>query len=240
MATGFDEKRAERSQVYWNLDGWQNPDTPLVLNHTLHMPYAGLRIGTDSILIPTGDILANQPGSVNNFWSAPKQIGANFTSPEIFGNCGHNCTGYGLSPSLPNDMPHTDSHDISDTCYIQTLPTPLTPSTYLTNPPLAILSSLYSGISVSIYTSQPAMQVYTCGGQNGSLPLKTTQGLHGVEDRPRTVQQYGCVVLEVEDWIDGINQVEWGRESEQIFGPLDGPYVLGARYVFEVGRKGCV
>jgi len=64
------------------------------------MPYAGQRVDTDPILIPTGDILGNQPGSVNDFYSAPKQIGANFSNPDLLGNCGFNCTGYGTSPSI--------------------------------------------------------------------------------------------------------------------------------------------
>jgi len=59
------------------------------------MPYAGQRVETDSILIPTGNIVANQPGSLNDFYSTPKQIGANFTNPDLLGNCGGNCTGYG-------------------------------------------------------------------------------------------------------------------------------------------------
>ncbi|KAK0100738.1 hypothetical protein ONS95_007188 [Cadophora gregata] len=74
--------------------------------------------------------------------------------------------------------------------------------------------------------------MYSCGGQNGSVVLKSTQGLFDVADRPRVIEQYGCVVMEVEDYIDGINHPEWGREKKQIFGPEDGPYVLKAKYVF--------
>jgi len=48
------------------------------------------------------------------------------------------------------------------------------------------------------------------------------------------VEKYGCVVMEVEDWIDAINQPEWQREKKQIFGPGDDPYVLQAAYVFSV------
>jgi aldose 1-epimerase len=65
----------------------------------------------------------------------------------------------------------------------------------------------------------------------GLLALKSTQGLEG---RPSVVEDYGCVVMEVEDWIDGINHPEWGREKKQIFGPGDEPYVLEAKYVFSV------
>ncbi|KAK0100739.1 hypothetical protein ONS95_007189 [Cadophora gregata] len=89
------------SHVYWNLDGFANNETGLALNHTLHMPYAGQRIATDSILIPTGDILGNEKDGLNDFWSKPKQIGANFTNPDLLGNCGGNCTGYGEFLSLP-------------------------------------------------------------------------------------------------------------------------------------------
>jgi len=66
------------------------------------------------------------------------------------------------------------------------------------------------------------------------MALKSTQGLFDVPDRPRTIQQYGCMVLEVEDYIDAINQPEWGRESKQIFQPGGDPYVLQARYVFSL------
>ena len=51
------------------------------------------------------------------------------------------------------------------------------------------------------------------------------------------VEQYGCVVLEVEDWIDGINHPEWGRSDLQIFGPADDPYVLEATYKFSINKE---
>jgi aldose 1-epimerase len=66
------------------------------------------------------------------------------------------------------------------------------------------------------------------------MALKETQGLFNVSDRPRTIQQYGCIVMEVEDWIDAINQPEWGRQDKQIFSPGGDPYVLQASYVFSL------
>lgn len=33
------------SHVYWNLDGYANNETTTALNHTLYMPYGGLRVG---------------------------------------------------------------------------------------------------------------------------------------------------------------------------------------------------
>jgi aldose 1-epimerase len=61
------------------------------------------------------------------------------------------------------------------------------------------------------------------------LPIKSTQGIAG---RPPVVEQYGCVVMEVQDYIDAINQPEWQREKRQIFGPDDPAYTLEANYVF--------
>lgn len=83
------------SHTYWNLDGFANNETRTALNHSMHMPYAGQRIAVDGILVPTGDLVPNPRGSVNDFWSRPKQLGASFGDPELEGNCGTGCTGYG-------------------------------------------------------------------------------------------------------------------------------------------------
>jgi len=201
------------SHTYWNLDGFQNPETPLIFNHTLSLPYSGQRVGTDGILIPDGTIQPNQPGSVNDFWSKPKQIGASFNDPEILGNCGTGCKGYDTSYLI--NRAQNGAYDWQDD-------------------PVATLSSDFSGISINIFTEQEAFQVYSCGGQNGSLALKNTQGFFGDASKPRVVQQYGCVVMEVEDWIDAINQPEWQRSKRNIFGPDTGPYSLEATYRFSV------
>jgi aldose 1-epimerase len=76
--------------------------------------------------------------------------------------------------------------------------------------------------------------MYSCGGQNGSMALKSTQGIYDDPSRPRVIEQFGCIVLEVEDWIDAINQPEWGRSKRNIFGPGDDPYVLQASYRFSL------
>lgn len=203
------------SHTYWNLDGFANNETNTALNHTLYMPYSGQRVDVDNILIPTGDIVANQPGSVNDFWSEPKQLGANLTSPELVNNCGFNCTGY-------------------DTCYLVNRAQNGPYDWRADGGFVAQLASPWSGISVDIYTDQDAFQVYSCNGQNGSMALKSTQGLLDDPDFPRTIPKYGCVVMEVEDWIDAINQPEWQRSKKQIFGPGDDPYVLQASYRFSV------
>lgn len=102
--------------------------------------------------------------------------------------------------------------------------------------PVAVLASEWSGIELSVYSDQDAYQVYTCSGMDGSMPLKKTQGLDGNSKFPRTIPKYGCIVMEVEEWIDGINHPEWGRMSKQVFGPGDDPYVLQARYSFKVNK----
>ncbi|KAI3323693.1 aldose-1-epimerase [Xylariaceae sp. AK1471] len=201
------------SHTYWNLDGFANNETNTALNHTLYMPYSGQRVGVDPILIPTGDILANKKGSVNDFWSAPKQIGASLNDPEAEGNCGFNCTGYDTCWLVSREEPYNWREEGNF---------------------VARLQSAWSGIQIDVYTDQEAFQVYSCNGQNGTVTLKETQGLHDNPDFPRTIPKYGCVVLEVEDWIAGINHPEWGREDKQIFGPGGDPYVLQASYVFSV------
>lgn len=89
------------NHAYFNLDGFANDQTNLALNHTFYLPYSGQRVDVDDILIPTGDILANKKGSVNDFWSKPKQIGTSFNDPEMPNNCGAGCVGYGKHPLPP-------------------------------------------------------------------------------------------------------------------------------------------
>lgn len=201
------------SHTYWNLDGFANNETDTALNHSLWLPYAGERVETDSILIPSGNIIANTRSDIHDFWSSPKQIGANLTSGSMLGTCGSNCTGY-------------------DTCYINNYRSATLQANWSTNPfPAARLRSAWSGIQLDIFTNQDAIQVYTCNGQNGSIALKNTQGT----PEQRFIQKYGCVVLEVQDWIDGINHPEWGRK--QIWGPEDGVYSLEASYHFSLNSS---
>ncbi|KAK3177724.1 hypothetical protein K4F52_009528 [Lecanicillium sp. MT-2017a] len=206
------------SHTYWNLDGFANNETNTALNHTLWLPYSGQRISVDNILIPNGDIVVNKNGSVNDWWSKPKQLGEDIEKDELKGNCGFNCTGY-------------------DNCYLVNREQ-LGSYNWRTEGPVAQLASNWSGITLDVYSDQPAFQIYSCNGQNGSLALKTTQGIHNDTDFPRTIPQYGCVVMEVEDYIDGINNPEWMRNDKQIYGPGDDPYVLQATYSFSVkGQK---
>ncbi|RKF82927.1 putative aldose 1-epimerase [Golovinomyces cichoracearum] len=202
------------SHTYWNLDGFANNETTTALNHTLWLPYAGQRVGTDTILVPTGDIIVNKQGDANDFWSTPKQMGTDMASPTMLGNCGYGCTGY-------------------DTCFINNLRNLSLTENWSSNVlPVAQIQSSWSGIQLDVFTNQDAIQIYSCNGQNGSVTLKSTQGTPD----ERFIQQYGCIVLEPQDWIDGINHPEWGRK--QIWGPEDDDiYTLEASYRFSLISK---
>ncbi|KAK8919903.1 hypothetical protein H634G_02842 [Metarhizium anisopliae BRIP 53293] len=204
------------SHTYWNLDGFANNQTSKVFNHTLHMPYAGFRVGVDNILIPTGELLPNKKGGVNDFWSEPKQIGASFGDEGMVNNCGFNCTGY-------------------DNCFINNRGA-IGPYDWRKQGPVTTLSSPWSGIQLDVFTDQDAFQIYSCNGQNGTMALKKTQGVTGdnKDKFPRTIPKYGCVVLEVQDYIDGINNPEWMRGKKQIYEPGGDPYVLQAKYRFSL------
>lgn len=48
------------------------------------------------------------------------------------------------------------------------------------------------------------------------VPRKAVHGGDGTLDK--TYDAFSAMVIEAEDWIDGINQPEWGRQDKQIFG----------------------
>lgn len=122
-----------------------------------------------------------------------------------------------------------------DNCYINNREA-LGPYDWRTQRPVTTLSSDWSGIQLDVYTNQDAFQMYSCGGQNGTVALKKTQGVEGdnKDKFPRTIPKYGCLVLEVQDYIDGINHPEWMRGRKQIFEPGGDPYVLQAKYRFSL------
>jgi aldose 1-epimerase len=116
-------------------------------------------MGVDNILIPDGNLLANEKYSVNDFWSSPKQIGANQTAPELLGNCGFNCTGY-------------------DTCYIVNRDAGALLD-WSNSGPVATLSSGWSGIKLDIYSDQEAFQMYSCPGQDGMFYMYALSYIFG-------------------------------------------------------------
>lgn len=125
------------------------------------------------------------------------------------------------------------NHTNIDNCWIVNR-NDLGPYNWRTEGYVARMQSEWSGIQLEVYTDQDAFQMYSCSQQNGSVALKKSQGLFDDAKFPRIIPKYGCVVLEVQDWIDGINNPAWGRTKKQIYEPGGDPYVLQASYRFSI------
>lgn len=195
------------THIYWNLNAFK---AQTVLNDTtLWMPYSDRWIKTDGILIPTGEIgtVASTPGLD---FTSPKTIGDAIADAE--GLCGTNCTG--VDNAFILDRPAFVSAD--------------------TNVKALSIWSDITGIQMDVSTNQPGVQIYTCNGQDGTIPVKQSQQDRngGGEDAAQFVEQYGCVVIEPQAWIDGINHPEWGVDKYEIFSPETGPLVFYATHDF--------
>ena len=132
--------------TYWNLDGFANPHTDLVFNHTYHTPYSRRLLDPDPNMLPTGIITTIPKNSINDFWSKPKQIGAADQDPKWVGNCGtgSGCAGYNnlwIVDKSPSDRSVA-----------------------------ATLASAWSGIKVDIRTNQQGLVFYSTYWSNGKLP----------------------------------------------------------------------
>lgn len=188
------------SHVYWNLEAYQESQT--VLDHVLHLPLADRYIATDSILIPTG-ALPPVNGTPYDF-QQPTAFRTNFN--DTLGICGAGCQGW-------------------DSAFVMS-----SPRANLSVPIIEMWSPK-SGIKLSVTSDQSAIQVYSCAGissaAKGSIPRKRAHGGDGTLDT--LYDNTSCVVLEAEDYIDGINNPQWGRD--QIHGP-DRPYTWRADYAF--------
>ncbi|KAL4781821.1 galactose mutarotase-like domain-containing protein [Aspergillus varians] len=197
------------NHIYWNLNGFRDPN--VLEDVTLQLPLSTRFIATDGILIPNGTI-----STVDAYDGAP-----DFTSPKLVGQdidsavglCGTNCTGY-------------------DNCWIIDRPTGYSSDALI---PALHMSSNNTGITLEVSTNSPAIQIYSCNGQDGSDPVKPSQikraqdaGFNG----PTTVDKNACVVVETEGWIDGINQPGWGQLENQIFTPGGLPAINLAVYRF--------
>ena len=205
------------NHIYWNLNAFT---TATILNDTtLWMPYSDRYIQIDNIEVPDGTIgtVASRP--VVDF-TTPKLIGRdiNNTSRGSANLCGFNCTGYDNAFIL--DRPrHTGLEASSDF-------------------PVLSLWSQATGIRMDVSTNQQGLQIYSCNGQNGTIPVKQSQvrrnnnGTQGGGGGAKYVNKYGCIVIETQDWPDAINHPEWGRGDWQIYSPETGPAVNYATYDF--------
>ncbi|KAJ5574097.1 uncharacterized protein N7459_008524 [Penicillium hispanicum] len=200
------------NHIYWNLNAFKEAT---VLNNTyLQLPLSERFIAADTIEVPTGEILdvdTAYDGALD--FTKPKLIGQDIN--KTLGLCGESCTGY-------------------DTCFLVDRPAAYAAPNSIV--PSVRLASDTTGISLDVATNQAAVQVYSCNGQNGTIPTKESQAKRNKaqdgDSGAAYVNKYGCVVIETEDWIDGINQPQWGRRPYQIFGPEDGPTVNWATYQF--------
>jgi aldose 1-epimerase len=128
---------------YWNLDAFQNPETDLIFNHTLSLPFGKRLVGINGDTQSTGGLPQIPEGSINDFWSKPKQLGASISDSKWVGNCGTNsgCSGY-------NNQWVVDRNGTA-------------------GKPIATLSSDFSGIKWDLYSDQAGVVVYSCYWMGG-------------------------------------------------------------------------
>lgn len=173
---------------------------------TIWMPYANRYIQTDGILIPNGSIatVASQP--VLDFTS-PKLVGDSIAVAEEV--CGTECTGV-------------------DNAFILDRPANAGPSSMI--PAISLWSST-TGIKMDVETNQQGVQIYACNGQDGTIAVRRSQQDYS-DNAAEFIQQWGCVVIEPQAWIDAINHPEWGVDKYEIFSPETEPLVHYSTYDF--------
>ncbi|EDN09639.1 conserved hypothetical protein [Histoplasma mississippiense (nom. inval.)] len=201
--------------IYWNLNGFKKPN--VLEDTTLQLPLSKRFIKIDSSAIPTGELVdtATAFGGALDF-TQPKLIGKDIASAK---NCGANCTGYDNAFII--DRPNSESDWTSS---------PETMAVVLR------MASRTTGISMQVTTNQKAVQIYSCNNQNGTIPVKKSQTnrnkMEGGHEYVDVINKYGCIVIEKEDWIDGISNPEWGQNPYQIYSPETGPAVNWATFTF--------
>ena len=162
-------------------------------------------------------------------FTSPKLLGTAISSAQP-GLCGFNCTGI-------------------DNAFI--LDRPLNAGAEASNFPVLSMWSSITGIQLDVSTNQQGLQLYTCNGQNGTVPVKQSQQDRnsGDNEAAKYVEKYGCLVIETQAWIDGISKSpfaltlkiklkidadhpEWGVNDFEIFSPSTGPAINYATYDF--------
>lgn len=194
------------NHIYWNLNAFK---AQTILNDTtLWMPYSDRYIETDPILIPTGEIglVSNTPAL--DFLD-PKLLGTAINNAT--GVCGNNCTG--IDNAFIIDRPAYSRDDDANF------------------PVLSVWSNI-TGIQMTVKTNMQGLQIYSCNGQDGSIPIKASQAQRNNGTGAQYVNKYGCLVIEPQVWIDGINNPQWGVQNYEIFSPETGPSVNYATYDF--------
>ncbi|KAF2204821.1 aldose 1-epimerase [Delitschia confertaspora ATCC 74209] len=183
--------------TYFNLDAFANPDTQTIWNHTMYMPKSHRTLAIDANALPTGKIVNITKNSVDDFWSAPHQLGYASGNADFQNHCGNTCNGYNGEYILDDNKTDRDV--------------------------VVSLSSEWNGIKADLRTNQAGIVLYSCYWNDGTAPMKSTQGVKGGS---KLIPKDGCIAIEAMDYVDGINHPEWGRLNKQIFGP-------GQKYVWE-------
>ncbi|PGH07202.1 aldose 1-epimerase [Blastomyces parvus] len=201
--------------IYWNLNAFKKPN--VLDDTTLHLPLSKRFIYIDSAAIPTGelaDTATTFDGALD--FTKPKLIGKDIASAE---NCGADCTGYDNAFII--DRPSNESDWTSS---------PETMDVALN------MASETTGISMQVTTNQKAVQIYSCNNQDGTIPVKQSQvqrnKMEANKDSVDVINQYGCIVIETEGWIDGISNPKWGQDKYQIYSPETGPAVNWVTFAF--------
>ncbi|CAK3946704.1 Aldose 1-epimerase [Lecanosticta acicola] len=197
------------NHIYWNLGAFVTQDAKTILNDTLYMPYADRYIQTDGILVPNGSIALTN-GTALDF-TKPTKLGPNLMKATDF--CGTGCTGIDNAFILDRS-PYAAPRD----------------------PGLKVLqlSSPVTGIQMDLETNQGGLQIYSCVGQNGTIPVKQSQ--QHIQGNTTYVEKFGCIVIETQNWVAGIDYPQWGRNAYQIFSPTTEPAVNYQRYQFSIAK----
>ena len=164
------------NHIYWNLGAFQ---TATILNDTLQLPYSERIIVIDTLEVPTGALESVKyplqfPSVPLNF-TAPKRIGDGALYSQ---QCGLGCTG--IDNAFIIDRNFDDGPESR-------------------SDPDLIWTSADTGITLTVRTNQQSLELYSCNGQNGTIPNKAAQQGYGIT----TVDKYGCLVIETQQWIDG-------------------------------------
>jgi aldose 1-epimerase len=165
--------------TYFQLDAFTNPLNRTIWNHTVYMPEAKRVLVADQNALPTGIIANVAKNSIDDFWTAPHQLGYASGNAEFENHCGGGCHGYNGAWAF-NDK--RDKNKVALT-----------------------LSSAFTGIKASLRTNQDAVVLYTCNWNDGKTEFKSTQGVPG-KDKDKFIPRDGCIAIEAQDYVDGINQ----------------------------------
>lgn len=193
------------NHIYWSLNAFTDKNDLTIRNDSLLMPFSKRFIETDEYLVPTGQIgLVNERKGLD--FTKILNIGENIDKAS--GICGSSCKGI-------------------DTAFI--LDRPKDSGAVSMDYPLLTMKSNRTGIQLDIKTNQRSFQIFTCNTQDGTIPVKQSQQ-HG--NATSHLEKYGCLVIEPQQWIDGINNPQWGQTEYQIFGPDTYPAINLAEYHF--------